>query len=30
MRCDWATWSRLVTLEADLSQDIRAINNPEG
>lgn len=30
MRCDWETWSRLVTLQSDLSQDIRTVNNPEG
>ena len=29
MRCDWSTWSRLVKLQSDLSQDIREINNPE-
>lgn len=29
VRCEWPTWSRLVTLQSDLSQDIRAVNNPD-
>jgi hypothetical protein len=29
MRCGWDTWTRLVSLQADLAQDIRTVNNPE-
>lgn len=27
--CRWATWTRLTSLAAELSQDLRTINNPE-
>lgn len=30
IKCDWGTWNKLTTLESEISQDIRAINNPEG
>lgn len=29
IKCDWATWTKLTTLQSELAQDIRAINNPE-
>jgi pSer/pThr/pTyr-binding forkhead associated (FHA) protein len=28
MKCDWATWNKLTTLQSEISQDIRDINNP--
>lgn len=30
IRCDWGTWQRLTSLQADLAEYIRKINNPEG
>jgi hypothetical protein len=30
VKCDWPTWSRLTMLQAEISEDIRTINNPEG
>lgn len=30
VKCDWATWNKLTTLQAEVSQDIRTINNPDG
>lgn len=29
IKLDWETWSRLSTLQSEVAQDIRAINNPE-
>lgn len=29
VRVDWPTWTRLSSLQSDVSRDIRAINNPE-
>lgn len=30
IKCDWPTWNRLTSLQSELAQDLRAINNPEG
>lgn len=30
IRCDWATWQRLTSLQGDLAEYIRTINNPDG
>jgi len=30
IRCDWSTWMRLTTLQAELAQYLRQVNNPEG
>ena len=30
IKCDWSTWTHLTALASELSQDLRAINNPEG
>jgi len=30
IRCDWSTWMRLTTLQAELAQYLRKVNNPEG
>jgi pSer/pThr/pTyr-binding forkhead associated (FHA) protein len=29
MRVDWATWTRLASLQSEVAQDIRAVNEPE-
>jgi hypothetical protein len=29
IKCDWNTWTHLTTLASELSQDLRAVNNPE-
>jgi hypothetical protein len=30
IRCDWPTWTRLASLQGDLAEYIRKINNPDG
>lgn len=30
IRCDWSTWMRLTTLQAELAEYLRKLNNPEG
>lgn len=29
IKCDWSTWTHLTALASELSQDLRAINNPD-
>ena len=29
IKCDWATWNLLAELQSEMSQDIRAVNNPD-
>ena len=30
IRCDWATWMRLTSLQAELAEYLRKVNNPDG
>ena len=30
IRCDWATWMRLTSLQAELAEYLRKVNNPNG
>jgi hypothetical protein len=30
IRCDWSVWMRLTTLQAELAEYLRKINNPHG